>query len=855
MKKKYFLIFILLVIQLIILTNITLESNSSNKKNLNFPINKDSIEVYIDINYPPYIFVDEDGNLTGFLYDLWKLWESQTGIRVILKAFNWDETLRRFKEGEGDIIDTIFFNEERAKWLSYGKPYEKIDVPIFYHKSISGIDSIKSLRGFSVAVKAEDNCINILKNNGIKDLILYESYEDIIKEAKYGNIKIFSIDGPPANYYLVKYRIYHEFKIGPVLYSGQFHRAVRKGNEDLLKFVEDNFNEIREIDIKKLRNRWFGVSLFNVFYFRIIVMIIIAIIIVFIILIIINIILRKEVETKTLGIKKVLEELSIEKEKLKTLINSIPESFAIIDKNLVIENFHIPEKFENQKNIDYKNILNILLKDKEITDSILLIFDAEYDYIEKIKKIEIDNKEYYLSIKIFPFQYNINNIKIVDSDYNNISKNNDFVIKRINGLQLIKENDTFQKKNINIKNILSSIILYIQDISDIKAMEENLLKTQKFQMIGILAGGIAHDFNNILHGISGIASLMKINIEEGNIDKNELLENIEVIEKAISKGAGIVNQVLELARESKSKEDLCDLNLIIKNSILIVSSSIDKSVKINFEPYHEKAIIKGDKIKLEQAFINLILNANDSMTIMRKDDKIGGNISIKVEKMKQFNKENFVVTIKDEGIGIPEEFKDKIFDPFFTTKTDGKGTGLGLSIVYKIISSHGGNINFISKVGAGTIFYVYLPVYRESIDYNEIVLEEGKLIKGEGKVLIVDDDETVLNATKKILTKCGYEVYLAKNGDDGLKLFIQNKDFLSLAIIDFIMPGLSGIELLKKIKEISPDFKIIFATGYLEDFKLKEINDIKLNYKDVIFINKPFNFIELSLIINDLLQK
>ncbi|MCX8058360.1 MAG: transporter substrate-binding domain-containing protein [Spirochaetes bacterium] len=818
--------------------NIKIESNNQDKKRINSFYNKDYIEVYIDINYPPYIFVDEDGVLTGFLVDLWKLWEKENNIKVEIKAFNWDEALTRFKNGEGDVIDTIFFNPERAKWLTYSNPYEKIEVPIYYHKSITGINSIKALRGFSIAVKAGDNVINFLKNNGIKDLHYYSSYEDIIKEAKFGNVKIFSIDGPPAVYYLIKYNIYQDFKLGPILYTGQFHRAVRKGNEQLLNLIEDGFKNIDKNKITELRKKWFGVQLLSFNYIRIIFFVLIGFLIVFLILLLTSLILKKEVDSRTKNLRDTLRELENEKEKLKLLLNSIPEIFIIFNKNLDIEYIHIPEIYKNIKktdNFNYENLIKRLIEDKDIKDSIILIFNSNYENIEKIKDIIFNNEKFYFSVKVFPFKYHFEeeSYKIFDN-----------------------KKESIPSQKLSIKKMLSSVIVYLQDITDIKRMEETLMKAQKFQMIGNLAGGIAHDFNNILHGISGIASLMKIDLEENeNINKNDLIENIEIIEKSISKGSGIVNQILELSRETKSSGEFIDLNSVINSSIAIVAPSIDKTVKIKFEPYYDKAIVKGDKIKLEQVFINLILNANDAMTVMRKDDKIGGNIFIKVEKVKRNNLENFLISIKDEGVGIPEEYKDKIFDPFFTTKTDGKGTGLGLSIVYKIISSHNGYIDFYSNEGFGTTFYIYIPIYKGDFIFSDELIDEKKLVKGSGTILVVDDDETVLQATEKMLEKCGYDVIISKNGNDGYRAFIENENNLSLAIIDFIMPGLSGSELLRKIKDKNPDFKIIFATGYLEDEKLSEIKDIKFKFKDVIFINKPFDFIELSETIQELLQK
>ncbi|HPO61366.1 MAG TPA: transporter substrate-binding domain-containing protein, partial [Exilispira sp.] len=151
----------------------------------------ESIRVVIDNNYPPYIFMNEDKEIVGYLVDLWHEWEKITGTKVILIATNWIEAQKIMQSSGADVIDTLFFNEERAKIYSFSKPYATINVPIFHHKSITGIADFKSLKGFEVGVKEGDAAVDFLYKNGIRDLILYKSYEDIISSAKSGNIKIF----------------------------------------------------------------------------------------------------------------------------------------------------------------------------------------------------------------------------------------------------------------------------------------------------------------------------------------------------------------------------------------------------------------------------------------------------------------------------------------------------------------------------------------------------------------------------------------------------------------------------------------------------------------------------------------
>ena len=823
---------------------------ADSKRDPTYKFSKDFLGVIIDNNYPPYIFIDSEGNLNGYLVDLWKLWEKKTGIRVFIKGYDWAEALKRFKNGEGDILDTVFFNEERAKYFAYGYPYEYIDVPIFYHKNIYGIIDIKSLRGFSIAVKEGDNVINILQKEGIDTFLFYPSYEDIIKDAKNGNIKVFSIDAPPAEFYLIKYNIFNEFRKGPILYKGAFHRVARKGNEKLVSFVDEGFKNIDLNDINKLKRKWFNIEYsIDLRIFRVIIFSIFGVSFIIIFLLIINIILRKEVDNKTKELKNLYHELKLEKESIESILKSIPDIIVIIDKEFKIIKKNTPYKIQNSAQIDYDIIINKILDEKDIKDSFILIFNGNVDFIEKIKSYFIGEKYLFFKVRIFPYLYQVEDEYFSGFE---IKNNKDLNKKKIDNENLLKYKE--------FKTKISSIIIYISDITESKLIEDNLVKTQKFQMIGTLAGGIAHDFNNILHSIGGVTSLLKLNLEENIYNnsyenlKNDLIENLDLLEKSIKKGSFIVSQILEIARERKIENSPVDLNVLMKNSIDIIETSIDRRVSIKYEKYFDKAIVLGNPVKIEQAFINILMNAVDSMTYMKKDEKIGGNIYVNIKKRKDGKREDYVISIKDEGVGIPEKIRDKIFDPFFTTKTDGKGTGLGLAIVYKIVQEHGGWIDLYSKEGEGTTFYLYFPVYNENLgSFSFEKSSEEKLVKGTGKILIVDDDENIIETTEKVLSLCGYEVISAKNGKEGYEKYLHYKDSISLLIIDFIMPIISGIELIKMIKNDNKDAKIIFMTGYLEDEKLEELKDLKLKYSDLKFINKPFNFVQLSEIINNMI--
>ncbi|WP_161493368.1 transporter substrate-binding domain-containing protein [Zoogloea sp. LCSB751] len=217
-----------------------------------------TISVVSDDNYPPYIFRDAEGHPEGYLVDFWKLWESKTGIHVRFVPTNWSDAQQRMRAGEFDVIDTIFKTPEREAVYSFSQPYATLPVAIYAHRSVSGIYAPSSLRGFQIGVETGDACIDELQRRGITSLVLQRSYVALIEEAKKSDIKLFCMDEGPANYYLYRAGLHTEFVKAFDLYQGQFHRAVRRGDEAILVQIEQGIAAIGEDELKALNEKWMG---------------------------------------------------------------------------------------------------------------------------------------------------------------------------------------------------------------------------------------------------------------------------------------------------------------------------------------------------------------------------------------------------------------------------------------------------------------------------------------------------------------------------------------------------------------------------------------------------------------------
>jgi two-component system cell cycle sensor histidine kinase/response regulator CckA len=385
---------------------------------------------------------------------------------------------------------------------------------------------------------------------------------------------------------------------------------------------------------------------------------------------------------------------------------------------------------------------------------------------------------------------------------------------------------------------------FYRDITEKKQLQDHLQQSQKMESIGVLAGGIAHDFNNMLTAVLIHTSVIRRNADL----KPKALNSVQVIED-ISKSTGkMISNLLGFARGSTFTIQQLHLNAVIQDTIKMLDRIIGKGIDLKLELAEELPTIQGDFDQLKQVIMNLIVNAQDAMPD-------GGRIVIttKYRNIQEGTPDvppyilpggYAQMSVSDTGNGIPEDLQQKIFEPFFTTKERGKGTGLGLSMVYGTIKEHYGHITVHSKLGAGSTFTVYLPVSRE--DLPQAPDEIDVPINGNETILFVDDESHIASAAEDTLADHGYRVIASTDPVKALELFAQHHRDISLVITDIVMPQLDGIELIRRIRSIKPEVRIIAISGYK-----KHVEDKKGVEKDegVSFLQKPFEVRDLLIAI------
>ena len=376
-----------------------------------------------------------------------------------------------------------------------------------------------------------------------------------------------------------------------------------------------------------------------------------------------------------------------------------------------------------------------------------------------------------------------------------------------------------------------------RDITEHRQLEAQLRQSQKMESIGTLAGGVAHDFNNILSAIVGYGHLSLMKMAED--DPNRL--NIQQILEASEKAAHLTKDLLLFSRKQAIDRKPLELNEIIRKLQKFLIRIIGEDIICNTRLSEEKLMISADSHQLEQVLMNLATNARDAMPK-------GGTFTITTEEV-QFDEEftsmrglsmpgrYALISISDTGHGMDKETRQRIFEPFFTTKEVGKGTGLGLAVVYGIIKQHEGHINVYSEQGMGTTFRIYLPLMdSEETDDKAVIAEEEPVVGGTETILMAEDDESLLRLNHSVMKEYGYTVIEAVDGEDAVNKYRENKDRIQLLLFDLIMPKMNGSDAYDEIRKITPDIKVIFASGYSPDIVRQKVlldEDAHLIYKPI----------------------
>lgn len=386
------------------------------------------------------------------------------------------------------------------------------------------------------------------------------------------------------------------------------------------------------------------------------------------------------------------------------------------------------------------------------------------------------------------------------------------------------------------------------DITEKKRLEGQFLRAQRLDSLGRLSGSIAHDLNNIFSPI-----MLSLELLNARVTDEKSRSWLAAVSQSVERGADLVRQILLFSRGSESVLRPVKLTDVLQELVMFLKDTFPKSIEILVYAEDNLPLVMADATQMYQVLLNLAVNARDAMPN-------GGELSFRLESIYIQAADTtihidakigryVVLTVSDTGVGMSPEVLDKIFEPFFTTKEVGKGTGLGLSTVFSIVKHHGGFLNVYSELGKGSAFKIYLPIWSEPQEQPETAAPADAQNGNGEKILVIDDEDWVREATKRALQEKGYTVLTAASGVEALELFKQQKGIM-VAIVDITMPSMDGVELVHMLRKLSPTLKIVAASGLLDSERLAALKRENVET----FLHKPFELSRLCQLMAELLS-
>ncbi len=401
---------------------------------------------------------------------------------------------------------------------------------------------------------------------------------------------------------------------------------------------------------------------------------------------------------------------------------------------------------------------------------------------------------------------------------------------------------------------ITGVVHTAKDITDQKRIECQLRQAQKMEAVGTLAGGIAHDFNNILTPLLGYSELALTDIPPG---ADQAQADILEVLKAGERARELVKQILTFSQQHEQERQPLRMQYVVKEALKLLRASLPTTIEIKTTIDEKCGQVLSDPTQIHQVLMNLCTNAYHAMR-----DKGGVlGVTLRPVEIHQEDAGQFVglrtgkylkMEVSDTGCGMAPDISEKIFEPYFTTKKKGEGTGLGLSVVHGIVSSHGGHISVYSEPGQGTTFKIYFPQYENSGTVADIDQEAGEEAPhGTERLLVVDDEATIVDVESRILTGLGYQVTGVTSSQEAMQLFARQPEAFDLVITDMTMPKMTGLSLARQLLAMRADLPIILCTGFSETVNEQSAKAIGIRE----FIMKPIDRTGLATVIRKTLDE
>ena len=733
------------------------------------------LRVVGDENYPPFLFLDPDGNAVGYVADWWRLWASRTGMKVELRALEWAEAQRAIGRGDADVIDNIFRTPGREPLYEFTKPYADVPVGVFVSRSVAGIQDARSLRGFQVGVMAGDACVELLRSQGVETLRLYRSYAALVDGALADEVRIFCLDDYPAAYYMTRAGAQNRFVKAFQLYEGHFHRAVPKGRNDLLKLVEAGAAQITPDEDAALRRKWmppppvdYGARL------RWLVWGLAA-------LSALALGLFAWLRTLRAAVRRQTAELVASRALLEQRVAEATGSLRTTNAQLltILDAVPLGVLLTRDGIVERCNRQYVELTGYSEAETVGRSGEALYDDPGVREAIGAGARETLASGQ--PFEREV-------------------TVRRKDGSAFVAR---LSARAIRAGAPEDGVVSTLEDITEERAAIEEMARARALaedaaRTKAEFLANMSHEIRTPMNSVIGMALLaMKAD------PPPKVRDYIGKIQSSSQHLLGVINDILDFSKLEAAKMTLesveFELDAILDEiNDAFARKAADKGLELIFAVAPDvPTTLVGDRLRLQQVLLNLVNNA------VKFTEK--GEIAVRIA-LQQRNGDDTVLrfAVQDTGIGISEDQRQNLFQSFqqadaSTTRRFG-GTGLGLAISKRLSELMGGQIGVESTPGAGSTFWftVRLRARQRSDRRNRIRPDLHGL-----KTLVVDDNAQARDVIAEMLRSMGFYADQAATGPQALDLIEQadaRGSHYDLVLLDWQMPGMTGVEVAREIQ-------------------------------------------------------
>ncbi len=776
-----------------------------------------SIVAVMNCDYGPVSFWNKTTNTpSGFFVDIMDRVAAFAGVQVsYICRDSWDETIAAIESGKADI-GVLLKSEEREKKLLFSTPIETTYLA-FFARAESDVDPEQVSSYHIVGVIKGSMSYEKLKDREGTRLQIYDGYRQGLFGLLAGEISVFAGEESMVLKQMRETGLEdHIKKVGKPFFELQRCLAVRKDNVQLLELMNKSLKDfVSGPEYQQIYLKWYGAPTSYWTNRRVLTVNGIFLIVAISGIAFWRYVSISEINTvllNTIAERKTVEMKLRESEQItRNILDTVDEGFIVVDRDFRILTAN--RAYCNQVGMTNEEVIGKNCHD--ISHTLLLSCYKEGQDCA------------------------VRHVFRTGEPHTVVHRHEDH-----KGAIRYVETKAFPLKDSS--GAVTSAIEEINNITEKHLLEEERLKTQKIEAIGILAGGIAHDFNNLLQGVFGYISMAKLTLDQ----KERSLAMLNQAEQALHLSVKLTAQLLTFSKGGKPIKKKMSLKPVIENSVMFAlsGSSVDYSIKIDEDLW----LVEVDEGQIAQVIQNMVINADQAMPSGGTIVITAKNVLGSQQELPQFLKEDKYVeiSIQDSGTGIAKQHLHKIFDPYFTTKE--KGSGIGLATSYSIIKNHGGAINLASELGKGTTFFVYIPAVEAGKEHPVASAVPPHVRKG--KILVMDDDELIRNIAGEMIRALGHDVDFAESGEIAYEKYQTAKKSgnpFDIVILDLtIRGGLGGKETIEQLLVIDPGVRAVVSSGYSDDAVVSDYH----KYGFSASLTKPYKLEKLKDTLNDLLS-